>query len=76
LLTVIGGAAGSFGAHFLYQAVDMGKATQGFLQNFGIHARTLTVCMVTSALVGIIAGGLPAMRAASLRVVDGLRRVV
>jgi putative ABC transport system permease protein len=76
LLTVIGGAAGSFGAHYLYSLVDMGKVTQGFLQNFGIHAKTLAVCVVTSAAVGLIAGGLPALRASNLRVVDGLRRVV
>jgi putative ABC transport system permease protein len=76
LLTIIGGAAGSFGAHFLYASVDMGKVTQGFLQNFGIHAKTLVVCVVTSAAVGLIAGGLPALRASNLRVVDGLRRVV
>lgn len=76
LLTVIGGAAGSFGAHYLYSVVDMGKVTQGFLQNFGVHARTLAICMGTSAVVGLVAGGLPALRASNLRVVDGLRRVV
>ncbi|MDP9361476.1 MAG: ABC transporter permease [Acidobacteriota bacterium] len=76
LLTLIGGAAGSFGAHYLYLIVDMGKVTQGFLQNFGVHAKTLAVCVATSAAVGLIAGGLPAIRASNLRVVDGLRRVV
>jgi putative ABC transport system permease protein len=76
LLTVIGGALGSVGAHYLYLAVDMGKVTQGFLQNFGIHARTLAICLASSAAVGLIAGGLPALRASNLRVVDGLRRVV
>jgi putative ABC transport system permease protein len=76
LLTVIGGAAGSYGAHFLYLFVDMGKLTNGFLQNFGVHAKTLAVCLITSAGVGLIAGGLPALRASNLRVVDGLRRVV
>ena len=76
LLTVIGGAAGSFGAHFIYSAVDLGKVTQGFLQNFGVHAKTLAICIATSAGVGLLAGGLPALRASNLRVVDGLRRVV
>ena len=76
LLTLIGGAAGSVGAHYLYSFVDMGKVTQGFLQNFGIHGRTLAVCLVTSAAVGLVAGGLPAMRASNMSVVDGLRRVV
>jgi len=75
LLTLIGGAVGSFGAHFLYNFVDMGKVTQGFLQNFGIHAKTLALCMATSAAVGLIAGGLPAFRASNLSVVDGLRRI-
>jgi len=76
LLTVIGGALGSVGAHYLYSVVDMGKVTQGFLQNFGIHAKTLAICLASSAAVGLIAGGLPALRASNLRVVDGLRRVV
>jgi putative ABC transport system permease protein len=76
LLTLIGGALGSVGAHYIYSAVDMGKVTQGFLQNFGIHARTLGICIAASAAVGLIAGGLPALRASNMRVVDGLRRVV
>jgi putative ABC transport system permease protein len=76
LLTMIGGAAGSFGAHFFFLVVDMGKVTQGFLQNFAVHNQTIALCIAMSAGVGIIAGGLPAMRASSLSVVDGLRRVV
>jgi len=76
LLTAIGGAIGSYGAHFLFIAVDAGKMTQGFLQNLGVHAKTLSICMATAVGVGLIAGGLPALRASNLRVVDGLRRVV
>jgi len=76
LLTAIGGAIGSYGAHFLFLAVDAGKMTQGFLQNLGVHARTLTICMAAAVGVGLIAGGYPALRASNMRVVDGLRRVV
>lgn len=76
LLTIIGGAAGSVGAKLVYTLVDMGKVTQGFLQNFAIHPKTLAICLASSAAVGLIAGGLPALRASNLRVVDGLRRVV
>jgi putative ABC transport system permease protein len=76
LLTAIGGAIGSYGAHFLFIAVDAGKMTQGFLQNLGVHAKTLAICMATAVGVGLIAGGYPALRASNLRVVDGLRRVV
>jgi putative ABC transport system permease protein len=76
LLTAVGGAIGSYGAHFLFIAVDAGKMTQGFLQNLGVHAKTLAICMATAVGVGLIAGGYPALRASNLRVVDGLRRVV
>jgi putative ABC transport system permease protein len=76
LLTVIGGAIGSYGAHFLFLFVDAGKMTQGFLQNLGVHAKTLAICMTTAVGIGLIAGGWPAWRASNLRVVDGLRRVV
>ncbi|MEO8033497.1 MAG: ABC transporter permease [Acidobacteriota bacterium] len=76
ILTIIGGALGGFGARALFSVVDMGKVTQGFLQNFHVGAYPITVCLVTSALVGLIAGGLPAMRASSISVVNGLRRVV
>ncbi len=76
LLTIIGGAAGSVGAKLIYMLVDMGKVTHGFLQNFAIHPKTLAICLASSAAVGLIAGGLPALRASNLRVVDGLRRVV
>jgi putative ABC transport system permease protein len=76
LLTTIGGAIGSYGAHFLFFFVDAGKMTQGFLQNLGVHAKTLTICMSTAVAVGLIAGGWPALQASNLRVVDGLRKVV
>jgi putative ABC transport system permease protein len=76
LLTVIGGAAGSFGARLAFTFVDMGKLTQGFLQNFNVHTPTIALCLALSVGVGLIAGGLPAIRASNLSVVDGLRRVV
>ena len=76
LLTVIGGAAGSLGARLAYTLIDMGKVTQGFLQNFNVHGPTIALCLALSAGVGLIAGGLPALRASNLSVVDGLRRVV
>ena len=76
LLTIIGGAMGGFGARVLFKMVDMGKVTQGFLQNFEVGPYPIAVCLITSTLVGLVAGGLPAMRASSMSVVDGLRRGV
>ena len=75
-LTVIGGALGTFGARMLYTFVNMTEVTQGFLVNFGVAWPTVGICVALSALVGLVAGGLPAMQAANLGVVDGLRRVV
>jgi len=75
-LTFIGGALGTLGAKLLYTVVNMTAVTQGFLQNFGVAPDTLLICLGASAAVGLLAGGFPAMRASSLSVVDGLRRVV
>lgn len=76
LLAILGGALGVFGAQFIFHVVDMAKVTQGFLQNFHIHAVTIAECLGAAAAVGLIAGGWPALRSASMSVVDGLRRVV
>jgi putative ABC transport system permease protein len=76
LLAVIGGALGVFGATAIFGAVDMGTITAGFLQNFHVRGVTIATCLAISAAVGVIAGGWPAMRSASISVVDGLRRVI
>jgi putative ABC transport system permease protein len=75
-LTLLGGLIGIGGAVLFYRSVDAGAATQGLLENFRIDPQTTTICVVLAALVGIIAGGLPSIRASRLTVVDGLRRVV
>lgn len=76
LLAILGGLAGALGSRYVYTLVDMTSATQGFLVNFGVSVPTMLICIGASALVGFIAGGLPAFRSANLSVVDGLRRVV
>ncbi len=76
VLTLLGGALGTYGAKFVYAGVNMTKITQGFLVNFGVDPVTIVICLAVSALVGVLAGGIPALRAANMSVVDGLRRVV
>jgi putative ABC transport system permease protein len=76
LLTLIGGAVGVLGGKYLYRIVNMTKVTQGFLVNFAIYPQVVAICLGVAALVGVIAGGFPAMRATGMSVVDGLRRVV
>jgi putative ABC transport system permease protein len=75
-VTLLGGLLGIGAAVVIYRFVDMGAATQGMLQNFRIDGPTAALCVVIAALVGVFSGGLPAIRAARLTVVDGLRRVV
>lgn len=76
LLALIGGLAGALGSRLVYSFVDMTKVTQGFLVNFHVNAQTMAIVVAAALMVGLIAGGLPAIRSANLRVVDGLRKVV
>ncbi len=74
-LGLIGGALGTFGAKLVYGFVNMTEVTQGFLVAFGVNTETVLTCLAAAAIVGLLAGGLPAMRSARLSVVDGLRKV-
>jgi putative ABC transport system permease protein len=76
LLTFVGGALGVFFAKLITIAVPMGKVTQGFLVGFTIFPETMAIALIASALVGVLAGGWPAINAMRMSVVDGLRRVV
>ena len=76
LLTMIGGALGALGAKLIFHYVNMAKVTQGFIANFSVHGSTVAICLAIAAGIGLIAGGWPAMRAANMSVVNGLRRVV
>lgn len=75
LLGLIGGTLGTLGAKLVYRFVNMTEVTQGFLVAFGVNAKTVAMCLVAAAVVGVAAGGLPALRSARLSVVDGLRKV-
>jgi len=76
LLTLCGGALGVLGAKLFAMAVPVGRMTQGFLVGFTIFPQTIAICLSASVIVGIIAGGWPALTATRMSVVDGLRRVV
>jgi putative ABC transport system permease protein len=74
-LGLLGGVLGTFGAKLVFKFVNMTELTQGFLVNFGVNTETLLTCLAAAAIVGLLAGGLPALRSARLSVVDGLRKV-
>jgi len=74
LLTVAGGALGSLAA---YVVLSHGfSAGYGPLANLEVRARTVVAGLMASLVVGLVAGGLPAWRAARMPVVASLRRVV
>ncbi len=75
-LALVGGLVGAVGAKLAYQAIDMGKLTQGFLVGFSVTPQTMVTCIVASVLVGLLAGGFPAWRSANTSVVNGLRKIV
>jgi putative ABC transport system permease protein len=74
-LGLLGGILGVVAAKLTYRFVNMTKVTQGFLVNFGVNTQTAATCILAAAIVGFLAGGLPALRSARLSVVDGLRKV-
>jgi putative ABC transport system permease protein len=76
MLTVLGGVLGTFGARLIFTAVDLPRLTSGMIMNFAVSYSTIGIGCAIAVLVGVLAGGLPAFRASSLSVVDGLRRVV
>jgi putative ABC transport system permease protein len=76
IIAGLGGLLAGVGSRLFYRFVDMTQLTQGFLVNFFISGQTVAFCILASALVGVIAGGLPAMRSANMHVVDGLRKVI
>lgn len=75
ILGFLGGALGTFGAKVIYKFVNMTEVTQGFLVAFGVNGKTIATCLAAAAIVGLLAGGMPAYRSARLSVVDGLRKV-
>jgi putative ABC transport system permease protein len=75
-VTLLGGLAGSLFAKFFFSVVNMAEKTSGFLPSFSVPAEVIVKAAIASAIVGLLSGGLPALRATRLSVVDGLRRVV
>jgi putative ABC transport system permease protein len=76
LVAGAGGVLGALGCKALCDVVDVSKFTAGFLPFFYIPWSVALQGLAISLLVGFASGFLPAMRAANLSVIDGLRRVI
>ncbi len=76
LVTGLGGLIGAFGGKLLFDVVDLSKYTAGFLPFFFVPWSTALAGLAISGLIGFLAGIVPAVLAARLSVVKGLRKVV
>ncbi|WZO96247.1 FtsX-like permease family protein [Isosphaeraceae bacterium EP7] len=72
----IGGLVGAIGAKFFFDFVDIAPYTAGFLPFFYVPWSTALVGMAASLAIGLVSGLIPAILAANLSVIKGLRKVV
>jgi putative ABC transport system permease protein len=76
LVTLIGGLLGTLGSKAYFDAVDISKFAPQFLPFFFVPWRTALIGIGVSLGIGLVSGFIPAVRAAQLSVVNGLRKVV
>jgi putative ABC transport system permease protein len=76
LVAGLGGVVGSLGCKLLCDVVDISSYSAGFLPFFYISWSTALLGLAISLLIGFLSGVVPAVRAATLPVVNGLRKVV
>jgi putative ABC transport system permease protein len=78
---LIGGLGGLLGIGISYPFVNKGvgrfleENMGGFFPYFRLESQTVVMAAALSLALGLLAAGLPAMRASKLNVVDSLRRV-
>jgi putative ABC transport system permease protein len=76
LVAGFGGAIGSLGSKALCEVVDLSQFTAGFLPFYYVPWTIALEGLAVSLFIGLASGLVPALRAANLSVVDGLRRVI
>jgi len=73
LMSVAGGLLGALLAHAVVNG-DL-LAVSSFIPAFGVSGKNVATGVALSALIGVLAGIVPATMASRLRIVDALRRV-
>jgi putative ABC transport system permease protein len=76
LVSGLGGVVGAVGSKLFCDVVDLSRFTSGFLPFFYIPWSTALFGLGVSLAIGFVSGIIPAIRAARLSVVNGLRKVV
>jgi putative ABC transport system permease protein len=73
LISIIGGVVGATLAWLIVNPKTFGGG--GFIPPFGVTGANVAVGLLLSALIGVLAGVIPAAMASRLKIVDALRRV-
>jgi putative ABC transport system permease protein len=76
LVAGMGGLVGALGSKAFFDVFDIARYSAGFLPFFYVPWNTALTGLGLSLLIGLVSGVLPAVRAAQLSVVDGLRKVI
>ena len=76
LVTMAGGVLGALGAKLVFDVVDVAKYTAGFMPFFFVPWPTALLGLGAALVIGFVSGVIPAVRAARLSVVNGLRKGV
>ena len=76
LVAGLGGVVGALGSKLLFDVVDIAPYTAGFLPFFYVPWKTALTGLGFALAIGLVSGFLPALQAARLSVIDGLRKVI
>jgi putative ABC transport system permease protein len=76
LVAGLGGALGALGCKALCDVVDISRYMAGFMPFYYVPWSVALQGLGVSLFIGFASGIFPALRAANLSVIDGLRRVV
>ena len=74
-LAMSGAGLGALAARVIFQSVPMQAISNGYIQNFDVRFSTIAVCILIGALIGLIAAGVPAWRAARRPTLEALQSV-
>ncbi|WP_165223868.1 ABC transporter permease [Aquisphaera insulae] len=75
ILAVAGGLIGTVGCKLLCGVLDVARLSGGSIPFFFVRWPTVALGLGVAVFIGLASGLLPALRAARLSVIDGLRRV-
>jgi putative ABC transport system permease protein len=76
IVAATGGVLGSLGSKALFDSFDISPYSGGFLPFFYVPWSIATIGLVSSLFVGLASGVIPAVLAARMSVINGLRKVV